>query len=389
MKVSFDNTQVAFAHKSDFDLKKAYWLFKMVSSPTLVKLGKFAVNLALALHIPIGWALKKNIFVQFCGGETIKDCASTTKILDQFNVGTILDYSVEGKDSNEDLEHTSQEIINTINTAHNNVNIPFCVFKLTGVAQFALLQKVSEKVELTSEEQKEFDLALARIDRIAKQAYETGTPIFIDAEESWIQDAIDDITHKLMERYNKERVIVYNTAQMYRHDRLAFLVEMFAEAQEKGYNYGVKLVRGAYMEKERFRAEERNYTSPIQPDKVSSDRDFEAALELCLQNIDHVALVAGSHNEASALLLTELMEKHQIAPSDKRIYFAQLFGMSDHISFNLSHAGYNVAKYVPYGPIREVIPYLIRRAQENTSVRGQTSRELSLIINELKRRKAA
>lgn len=389
MKVSFDNTQVAFAHKSDFDLKKAYWLFKMVSSPTLVKLGKFAVNLALALHIPIGWALKKNIFVQFCGGETIKDCASTTKILDQFNVGTILDYSVEGKDSNEDLEHTSQEIINTINTAHNNVNIPFCVFKLTGVAQFALLQKVSEKVELTSEEQKEFDLALARIDRIAKQAYETGTPIFIDAEESWIQDAIDDITHKLMERYNKERVIVYNTAQMYRHDRLAFLVEMFAEAQEKGYNYGVKLVRGAYMEKERFRAEERNYTSPIQPDKVSSDRDFEAALELCLQNIDHVALVAGSHNEASALLLTELMEKHQIAPSDKRIYFAQLFGMSDHISFNLSHAGYNVAKYVPYGPISEVIPYLIRRAQENTSVRGQTSRELSLIINELKRRKAA
>ncbi len=389
MKVSFDNTEIAFAHKSDFDLKKGYWLFKMVSSPLLVKLGKHSVNLALALRIPIGWALKKNIFAQFCGGETIQDCASTTKVLDQLNVGTILDYSVEGKDSVEDLERTTEEIIQTVSTANNNVHIPFCVFKITGVARFALLQKVNEKKELSREEQQEFDEVLTRVDRIAQRAHETGTPIFIDAEESWIQDTIDQLAHDLMERYNKEKVIVYNTAQMYRHDRLAFLVEMFAEAQEKGYKYGVKLVRGAYMEKERQRADERHYTSPIQPDKASCDRDFDAALELCLQNLDHVSLVAGSHNEKSTLLLTELMEKHAIQPSDKRIYFAQLFGMSDHISFNLSHAGYNVAKYVPYGPIREVIPYLIRRAQENTSVKGQTGRELSLIINELKRRKSA
>ncbi|MFT4778149.1 MAG: proline dehydrogenase [Flavobacteriales bacterium] len=387
MKVSFDNTKVAFANKTDFDLKKGYWLFKLVSSPTLVKLGKYSVNLALALRIPIGWALKKNIFSQFCGGETIEECASTTRVLDQLNVGTILDYSVEGKDSIEDLENTSEEILETVNTANNNLHIPFCVFKVTGVARFGLLQKVNEQKTLTSEEQQEFKAVLARVDRIAKHAFETGTPVFIDAEESWVQDAIDTLTHDLMEKYNKEKVIVYNTAQMYRHDRLAFLQKMFAEAKTKGYHYGVKLVRGAYMEKERERAKERNYPSPIQPDKASSDRDFDAALELCLKNIDHTALVAGSHNEKSTLVLIDLMSKHGVVPSDPRIYFAQLFGMSDHISFNLSHAGFNVAKYVPYGPISEVIPYLIRRANENTSVKGQTGRELSLIMKELTRRK--
>ncbi len=387
MKVSFDNTEIAFAHKSDYELKKGYWLFKMVSNPLLVKLGKYSVNFALALRIPIGWALKKNIFAQFCGGETIQDCAATTKVLDQLKVGTILDYSVEGKDRVEDLERTTQEIIETVNTGNDNQHIPFCVFKITGVARFGLLQKVNEGTALSVDEQAEFAAVKERVDRIAQRAFDTGTPVFIDAEESWIQDAIDDLTHDLMANYNKASVIVYNTAQMYRHDRLAFLQKAFAEAQDKGYHYGVKLVRGAYMEKERDRAEEMGYPSPIQPNKAASDRDFDLALELCLQHIDHVALVAGSHNEESALKLIDLMTRHNVEPQDKRVYFAQLFGMSDHISFNLSHAGYNVAKYVPYGPIKEVIPYLIRRAQENTSVKGQTGRELSLIVKELARRK--
>ena len=299
------------------------------------------------------------------------------------------DYSVEGKDSVEDLERTTQEIIETVNTGNDNKHIPFCVFKVTGVARFGLLEKVNEGKELSAEEQAEFTAVKERVDRISKRAFDTGTPVFVDAEESWIQDAIDDLTHNLMAKYNKERVIVYNTAQMYRHDRLTFLQKAFAEAKEKGYHYGVKLVRGAYMEKERDRAEEMGYPSPIQPNKEASDRDFDAALEVCLEHIDHVALVAGSHNEESAKKLIDLMAKHHMKPEDSRVYFAQLFGMSDHISFNLSHAGYNVAKYVPYGPIKEVIPYLIRRAQENTSVKGQTGRELSLIVEELTRRKQA
>ncbi|MCH2198285.1 MAG: proline dehydrogenase family protein [Flavobacteriales bacterium] len=387
MKLSFDNTEIAFAHKSNAELKKAYWLFKLVGSPALVKFGKVSVGLALKLRIPIGWAMRNNIFAQFCGGESIADCAQTTQVLDKGNVGTILDYSVEGKESSEDFERTTQEILRTVETANDNIHIPFCVFKTTGISRFSLLEKVNANAELSPEEQAEFEGVKTRMDRIAKSAFETGTPVFIDAEESWIQDAIDDMAHELMAKYNKERVIVYNTVQLYRHDRLAFLQDAIAEAKSKGYHYGVKLVRGAYMEKERDRAEEHGYQDPIQPNKEASDKDFDAAIKLCIDKIEYVAVVAGSHNEASSKALAELMIERNIAKNDKRVYFAQLFGMSDHISFNLSHAGYNVAKYVPYGPIREVIPYLIRRAEENTSVKGQTGRELSLIQREIQRRK--
>lgn len=385
--VSFENTEIAFAGKSNAELKRAYYLFKLIGNPSLVKVGDALVHLALKLGIPVGWAIKGNIFRHFCGGETIAECARATQILDKGNIGTILDYSVEGKESEADFDATMEETLRTIRTAHNNTHIPFCVFKVTGVARFSLLEKVNAGETLSGTEKEEWSRVENRVDRICALAHETGTPVFIDAEDSWIQDAIDDLANAMMEKYNKEHFIVYNTLQLYRHDRLTYLRKCHEDARKKGYKLGFKLVRGAYMEKERERAARMGYRDPIQPDKSSSDRDFDLAVEYCLENIRDIAICCGSHNEASSLKLASLMVKKGIARNDKRVYFAQLFGMSDHISFNLAHAGFNVAKYVPYGPIREVLPYLIRRAKENTSVKGQTGRELSLIVKERKRRK--
>ena len=385
--VSFDNTEIAFTGKSNAELNRAYYMFKLIGNPSLVKIGDVMVNTALKLGIPIGWAIKGNIFKHFCGGETIAECARATKILDKGNIGTILDYSVEGKESESDFDATKEETLRTIRTAHNNEHIPFCVFKVTGVARFALLEKVNAEEKLSETELEEWARVKHRVDEICKLAFETGTPIFIDAEDSWIQDAIDGLANAMMEKYNKEKFIVYNTLQLYRHDRLAYLKKCHEDAKQKGYKLGFKLVRGAYMEKERERAAEMNYQDPIQPSKEASDRDFDLAVEYCIEHINDIAICCGSHNEASSLKLAELMVQKGLSRNDKRVYFAQLFGMSDHISFNLAHAGFNVAKYVPYGPIKEVLPYLIRRAKENTSVKGQTGRELSLIIKEKKRRK--
>lgn len=385
-KLSFDNTEIAFSSKSNSELKKSYYLFKLIGSPALVNFGKVATNAALALRIPIGWALKGNIFKQFCGGETIAECARATEVLDRFNIGTILDYSVEGKESEQDFDAAKEEILATIRTANGNKNIPFCVFKVTGLARFELLEKVNANATLSDAEVSEWQRVRERVDEICALSYETGTPIFIDAEDSWIQDAIDHLADEMMEKYNATEAIVYNTIQLYRHDRLAFLKASFEKAKAKGYYLGVKLVRGAYMEKERARAAEKGYRDPIQPNKEATDRDYNAALEFCIENIDRIAICAGTHNEQSSMYLAKLLDEKGIAHNRKHVYFAQLFGMSDHISFNLANAGYNVAKYVPYGPIREVIPYLIRRAQENTSVKGQTGRELSLIQKEMKRR---
>jgi len=387
--ISFENTETAFRHKTKASLRKAYWLFKLVGNPILVKIGKFKVNLALKLHIPIGWALRWNIFEQFCGGETIAECAQTTKVLDEYNVGTILDYSVEGKENEEDFEFTAAELHRTISTASGNAFIPFCVFKISGISRLKLLEKVNAQKALTESEKREWKDVVSRVDALCKSAHDAQTPLFIDAEESWYQDAIDELANSMMEKYNTSGVFIYNTLQMYRHDRLEYLKKSLETAKSKGYQLGYKLVRGAYMEKERDRAEENGYPSPIQVNKAASDRDFNLALEFCCANIESISICAGSHNEESALQLVDLMEKNGIDKTDKRVYFAQLFGMSDHISFNLSDAGYNVAKYVPYGPIREVIPYLIRRAEENTSVEGQTSRELKLIQKEMKRRSNA
>lgn len=385
--ISFDNTEIAFTGKTDADLKRAYWLFKIVGNPTLVKFGKWSTNYALKLQLPINDIIKKTIFRQFCGGETITECEKTINQLGKYGIGTILDYSIEGKTSEEDFNATVEEIIATIHAAKNNAHIPFAVFKVSGISRFSILEKANNpSANLSELETMELSLAISRIDKICFAGFENNIPVFIDAEETWIQDTIDRITKDMMRKYNKNRAIVYNTIQMYRHDRIAFLKKEIEEAKMESFHYGVKLVRGAYMEKERERAQLKNYPSPIQPNKAACDKDFNEALEIIISEIENTALCAGSHNEKSALVLVDLIEKFAIPKNDKRIYFAQLLGMSDHISYNLSNEGFNVAKYVPYGPVKEVIPYLLRRANENTSVAGQTSRELGLIIKEKERR---
>lgn len=385
--VSFDNTQIAFISKSDSDLNKSYWLFKLIGNPMLVKYGGGLAPLGLKLGFK--GLIKNTIFKQFVGGENIADCNRTIEQLGKYNIGTILDYSVEGKESETDFDNCCKETIETIHRAKNDKNIPFSVFKVTGLARFALLEKVTAKQTLTSEESAEYERVRERVRRICEEAYTNNQPLFIDAEESWIQQAIDDLANENMARYNKNAAIVYNTFQLYRKDRLAYLKTSLEMGKTNGYHVGAKLVRGAYMEKERARAAEMNYPSPIQDTKANSDKDYDLAVEFCVENIDRMGLCAGTHNEKSSLLLVDLMKKKNIAANDKRIFFSQLLGMSDHISYNLSQNGYNVAKYVPYGPVKEVLPYLIRRAQENTSVKGQTGRELSLIIKEKERRSKA
>jgi proline dehydrogenase len=382
--ISFDNTENAFKAKSNSELSRSYWLFKLISNPTLVKLGgSFG---PLALNFGFKGFIKGTIFKQFVGGETIHDCALASEALAKYHIGTILDYSVEGKENENDFEHCLQETLETIEKAKGDKNIPFCVFKVTGLARFDLLQKVSARQSLTESEKQEWERVKNRVHLICSKAYEANQKIFIDAEESWIQQAIDDLANENMALRNKEKVIVYNTFQMYRSDRLSYLEDTIKHGKTYGYHIGAKLVRGAYMEKERQRAAEMGYPSPIQVNKQKTDEDYDRALKLCIDNIDVMAICAGTHSEESSSLLVQLMAEKNIQPEDNRVYFSQLFGMSDHISYNLSIDHYNVAKYVPYGPVKEVLPYLIRRAQENTSVKGQTGRELSLIMKEKKRR---
>ena len=383
--ISFDNTENAFKGKLDFDLKRSFWLFKMVGSPLLVDIS--AKLAPIGLNLGLKKLIKATIFKQFVGGETIAECNKTIAELGKYNIGTILDYSVEGKESELDFDICCKETTETIHKAKNNKHIPFCVFKVTGLARFGLLEKISANETLTDEENKEFERVKQRVHLICSEAAKANQSIFIDAEESWIQKAIDDLANENMQLFNKQKAIVYNTYQLYRNDRLDYLKTTIAHARENNYHVGAKLVRGAYMEKERKRAQEKKYNSPIQLDKESTDRDYNLAIEECIKNINLLSLCAGTHNESSSLYLTQLMTKYAISNDDVRIYFSQLFGMSDHISYNLTLSGYNVAKYVPYGPVKEVLPYLIRRAQENTSVKGQTGRELSLIIKEKNRRK--
>jgi proline dehydrogenase len=386
--ISFENTENAFAYKSDKDLKRAYRLFQLVGLPWLVSFGKKFTPIAFRLRLPIKGLIKATIFRQFCGGETIEDCNKTIATLHKYGVGTILDYSVEGKTEDEGFEETCNEIIATIKKSANEPAIPFAVFKVTGIARFGLLEKMNDPANtLSDSEREEYQLLFQRLDKICLNAYQAQTPVFIDAEESWIQDSIDRLATAMMQKYNEQTAVVFNTLQMYRHDRLEYLYQLHKKAQQIGFKIGVKLVRGAYMEKERERALKLNYPSPIQPDKMSCDLDFNTALTYIVENIADFSLCNGTHNEESSLLLTELIAKHNIDPKDRSIYFAQLLGMSDHISFNLAAGGYNVAKYVPYGPVKEVMPYLLRRADENTSVAGQTGRELSLLQKEYTRRK--
>jgi proline dehydrogenase len=342
----------------------------------------------LALGLPIKGIIKKTAFEHFCGGETIAESEPVIQKLGDLNVGTILDYSVEGEKSEAGFEATLNELLLTIDRAKASRHMPFSVFKVTGIGSTDLLEKVQQGDGLTDEEKQAFARLRARIDKICAKAFEKKVPVLIDAEETWIQDPIDDLADEMMAKYNREQVIVLNTYQLYRTDSYGNLTRAFDKARRENYHLGAKLVRGAYMEKERERAREMGYPSPIQPDKQASDKSFNDALLFCINNIDRMMVMCGSHNEFSNLYGTRLMNERGISPSDKRIWFGQLYGMSDNISFNLARAGYNVAKYVPYGPVRSVMPYLLRRAAENTSVAGQSSRELILIRKELSRRKS-
>jgi|ERR1019366_7620965 proline dehydrogenase len=385
--LSFNNTEIAFADKTNTDLNSSYWLFKIMANSMVVNIGSVLTNIALKIHLPIKGIIKATIFKQFCGGETIEECETKINALGHSKIGTILDYSVEGKKSEKDFDACVTETIATIQKSKTNNNIPFCVFKVTGVARFNLLEKVASNHHLTEDEQQEFERIKQRVNSICKAANNACTAIFIDAEESWIQNAIDDLALEMMALYNLQKPIVYTTIQMYRKDRLSYLKHSFESAKKENIVVGVKIVRGAYLEKERARAKEKGYISPIQDNKENTDNDYDSALLFCLENIKQIAFCAATHNEKSCIKLVQMMQEKNIPKDNKHIYFAQLLGMSDHISYNLAKAGYNVAKYVPYGPVNEVIPYLIRRAQENTFVKGQTGRELSLIIKEKERRK--
>lgn len=385
-KLNFQDTATAFADKTNAQLREKYWLFKTMGSQALVDFGTTLTNFALSVHLPVKSIIKKTIFRQFCGGETIAECEPTIASLGKMHIGTILDYSVEGKSEEEDFCRTKNEIIETIKRADSDENIPFAVFKVTGIAPLGTLEKVSSGVELTDKGKMKWQRIQDRVDAVCKLAHSLEQPVFIDAEESWIQPAIDRLAEQMMEKYNREKPIVYNTIQLYRHDRLEFLKESHRKAQAGNYLLAVKLVRGAYMEKERARAEEMNYPSPIQPDKQATDRDYDLAIAFCLENIDDIAFVAGTHNEKSVQMLAQKMEEKKIAHDHQHIFFSQLYGMSDNLSYILADNQYNVSKYVPYGPVEDAVPYLIRRAKENTSVMGQMSRELDLIDKELKRR---
>jgi len=385
--IDFSNTEIAFKAKSNGDLRNSYMLFKALGYNWLVQVGPAMVNAAFAVSLPIKGIIKSTVFKQFCGGESIEDCAKTIESLNKYGIGTILDYSVEGKEAEEDFEHTTKETIETIAKAQNNPKIPFSVFKVTGLARMDLLNKVNDGKTLSSDETDEFARVKERVNRICKSAYDKNVRIFIDAEESWIQKTIDNLADEMMEMYNKSEAIVYNTLQFYRHDRLAFLKQSYQKAADNNYHLGVKLVRGAYMEKERVRAQQLSYTDPIQPNKEASDEDYNEGLQFCVKHIDRIAICAGTHNEESCKILAEMMAEAKLTNNDRRIYFSQLFGMSDNLSYNLANAGYNVAKYLPYGPVKAVMPYLFRRAQENTSAKGQAGRELTLILREMKRRR--
>ena len=385
--MTFENTEVAFKSKSNRDLRRAYWLFRLIANNFLVSVGKRLSQVALKLGLPVGWAVKPTIYKHFVGGETIDDCRPVVRLLEKFNVKAILDYSIEGTESADEIEAAMVETIKTIHNAAKDPNVPFAVFKPTAFTLEHILEKVSAGEDLSEIEKMEADNFRNRVGKLCKTAYDNDIPILIDAEDVAFQNFIDEVVDNNMEKFNKEKAIVFNTYQMYRTDRLKVLEEAYNLAVEKGYFLGAKFVRGAYMEKERARAEEMGYPDPIQPDKDSTDRDYNEALKFCIERIDRISIFNGTHNEYSSRYMTELMTEHNIPKDDPRCWYSQLYGMSDHISFNLANEGYNVAKYVPFGPVRSVLPYLIRRTEENTSISGQTSRELSLIMKEMERRK--
>lgn len=401
-EISFDNTEFAFEYKSDKQLRKAHFLFSMMGKPWLVKIGTRLAPWSINAGLPVKGIIRNTIFSQFVGGETLEQTAAVASMLGKYNVQVILDYGVEGKEGENNFDQACEEFIRVINYAATQPNIPFMSVKVTGFARFSLLEKLDTIMHahegslmkrylkavdsLSKEEKEEWQRIRHRVMRVCEAAAAKKIGVSIDAEETWIQDPVDALTILMMDSFNKESAIVFNTLQHYRHDRLKFLKDSYEAAVERKFILGAKLVRGAYMEKERRRAEEKGYPSPIHPDKENTDRDFNAGVKFCIDNIERVSLVVASHNEYSNLYAAQLLMEKGLPLNHPHVHWSQLFGMSDNITFNLAHAGCSVSKYLPFGPIKDVVPYLMRRAQENTSVKGQTGRELGLIKKELKRR---
>jgi proline dehydrogenase len=385
-EVSFDNTSKAFATKSDSQLNESLWLFRFMKNSTFVKVFSQITLVALKIGLPVKTIIKKTIFKQFCGGENIAEAKNEVNKLKRSNIGSILDYSVEGKESDEDFEKTKREILKIIALAENNAAIPYTSLKISGIISSSILEKLSAGKKLNSAELKEYEKGKSRLEEICQAAYNSQVPVYFDAEESWIQEEIDRVAEEMMREYNKDRAIILTTLQMYRTDRKKYLKFLLRTAQEEKFFIGIKLVRGAYLEKENARAAELRYQSPIQISKENTDKDFDEAITICLENIQLITLCAGTHNEASTLHLLDEMQRLGIENNDPNVFFSQLYGMSDHITYNLAEANYNVTKYLPYGPVKSVIPYLIRRAQENTAIAGQIGRELKLITEEKLRR---
>ncbi len=387
MEKIFNNTQVAFALKSDTELDRAYFLFKMISNEPLVRIGTAVTNFALKAHLPVDGLIRATVFDHFCGGVNEVDCLSVVDRMFTKGVSSVLDYSVEGKEEEEQFDAALEMTLKTVEFAKERDAIPFAVFKPTGLGRLDLYEKVGGKEALSATEEIEWQKVRDRFDLICKTAHQKDVALLIDAEESWMQDAADDLVEDMMRKYNTEKVIVFNTLQMYRWDRMAYLKELHERAKTAGFFIGMKLVRGAYMEKENARAEERGYPTPICASKQATDDNYNTALDYMMKHLDRMAIFAGTHNEESSYRLMDMQRTSGIAKDDHRIWYGQLYGMSDNISYNLANHGYNVAKYLPFGPVRDVMPYLIRRAEENTSVAGQTSRELNLLKIERDRRK--
>lgn len=383
----FENTGTAFTLKSDSELERAYFLFKMISSQPLVRIGTAATNFALKANLPVEGLIRSTVFDHFCGGVSEDDCLSVIDKLFDERVCSVLDYSVEGKETKDQFDNALNKILKIIRFCDEKEAMPIVVFKPTGFGRFLIYEKKTEGVNLTKEEEEEWDRIVVRFDAVCKLAKEKDVAVLIDGEESWIQDAADDLVENMMRTYNTEKTIVYNTLQTYRWDRLNYLKALHERAKRDGFKIGIKIVRGAYMEKERIRAKEKGYKSPICETKTATDDNFNSTLSYILHHLNDISIFIGTHNEASCYLALELMEKYNITKKDNNVWFGQLYGMSDHISFNLAAACYNVAKYIPFGPVKDVMPYLIRRAEENTSVAGQTNRELTLLKTEKKRRK--
>ncbi|NMH29067.1 proline dehydrogenase family protein [Flavobacterium silvaticum] len=387
MEPIFNNTQVAFALKSDTELDRAYFLFKLIDSQPLVRIGTAVTNFAIKAHLPVEGLIRATVFDHFCGGVNEQDCLPVVDKMFTKGVSSVLDYSVEGKEEEEQFDAALKMTLKTVEFAKEKLAIPFAVFKPTGFGRLDLYTKIGEGQTLTDSEKAEWDRVVERFDIVCKDAHSKDVALLIDAEESWMQDAADDLVAHMMRKYNKEKAIVYNTLQLYRHDRIDYLKKLHEQAKAEGFYIGMKLVRGAYMEKEHKRAEEKGYPTPICSSKEATDENYDAGVSYMISHLDKMAVFAGTHNEESSYKLIDLMLQHRVAKNDNRVWFGQLYGMSDNISYNLAAAGYNVAKYLPFGPVRDVMPYLIRRAEENTSVAGQTSRELTLLKTERDRRK--